>query len=233
MQVELRAPRDLIGFARYEGYLRLFYGETWPYGALDQRLRGLDGDAERIQFALALLAHGRPARARTLLAGMTDAPSGLAPELAAARALLAPGSAPPASLEPLTLGVPVTAELGHALRELTALIQAAYASGEHARAMALFERLPAAVRVTSGPGLRVLYGLVGAQVAGGDKRKLKSAAAEIETVIRRDPSYVALHPELYAQLAHVQYAGQAFDRAVRNMLAYARLAERKPADSVP
>ena len=30
MLIELRAPSDLIGFSRYEGYLSVFYGQDWP-----------------------------------------------------------------------------------------------------------------------------------------------------------------------------------------------------------
>jgi hypothetical protein len=223
MLVELRAPRDLIGFARYEGYLRLFYGSTWPYGDLSKRLQGLDTERERIAFALALLAHGRPSRASALLEGLSLAPQGLAPELAAARALLGQVPGPKPALEPVVLGVPLDPGVKQRFMEITQLIMRAVEAGDYPRAMSLYSALPVPLRSLSGPGFRVLYGLVSARVARGDKRKLKTAAAEIEAVMRRDATYTALHPELYFLLAQIQYEAQGFDRAVRNMLAYARL----------
>jgi spermidine synthase len=227
MLVELRAPRDLIGFARYEGYLRLFYGPTWPYGDVS-RAAGLDGDGERIAFALALLAHGRPSRAAALLEGLTLAPSGLAPELAAARALLGQVPAPRPALDPVMLGVPLDPGVKQRFMEMTRLIVSAVEAEDYPRAMSLYSALPAPLRSLSGPGFRVLYGLVSARTAGGDKRKLKTAAAEIEAVMRRDSAYLALHPELYFLLAQIQYEAQGFDRAVRNMLAYARITAPAP-----
>ena len=63
-RIELAAPRDLIGFERYKGYLETIYAASWPYGRLVGRAcghrhgRGRRASATR-ELALALLAHGR------------------------------------------------------------------------------------------------------------------------------------------------------------------------------
>ena len=70
--IEFAAPRDLIGFERYKGYLQTIYADTWPYGSLAGRVRGFTpppaAAEEHAELALALLAHGRAREASRLLA---------------------------------------------------------------------------------------------------------------------------------------------------------------------
>src|SRR5262249_14421830 len=96
-RIELAAPRDLIGFERYKGYLQTIYSPGWPYGRLDGRLRGFGSGAQASERygerAMALLAHGRKREAAEWSARSTAA--GPSPSQArAAEMVIALGSHP-------------------------------------------------------------------------------------------------------------------------------------------
>ncbi len=224
MWIELRAPADLIGFSRYEGYLSTFYGPEWPYGELLGRVRGLDTEPERAALALSLMAHGRKPRALAMARALDPAADN---EVRTARRtielLLEDGHEPAVSFEPPMPGPQMTramrARFDAAARELTELTRA----GHYARALSVMESLPAPLRVMSGPGFRFLYGYLLYEAAGDDRALLKSAIEQLEDSIRRDEVYTRAHPELYYFLARAQAAASSFDKAVRNMRTYVEL----------
>ncbi|MSP61100.1 MAG: hypothetical protein EXR72_12295 [Myxococcales bacterium] len=61
--IEFSAPRDLLGYMRYDPYLARVYGSDWPYGHFDAYLTGLGEGAERGKsegrIAESLIAHGK------------------------------------------------------------------------------------------------------------------------------------------------------------------------------
>jgi spermidine synthase len=60
--IEFAAPRDLLGFARFDPYLAKVYGPEWPYGRLLGLLHGLDTPgtpAAHGHLSRSLLAHGK------------------------------------------------------------------------------------------------------------------------------------------------------------------------------
>lgn len=61
--IEFAAPRDLLGYLRYDTYLARVYGATWPYGHLEAHLQGLGTGRERglaeARIAETLIAHGK------------------------------------------------------------------------------------------------------------------------------------------------------------------------------
>jgi spermidine synthase len=68
--IELRAPRDLIGNAKFRGHsAAVFYSDEWPYGRLPPGpLPGLGNDARaHADLAISLLAHGRKKEAKTII----------------------------------------------------------------------------------------------------------------------------------------------------------------------
>lgn len=60
--IEFSAPRDLLGYAKFDPYLAKVYGPQWPYGRLSEILRGHEG-ADRADVAAelsrSLLKHGK------------------------------------------------------------------------------------------------------------------------------------------------------------------------------
>ncbi|HEY0705160.1 MAG TPA: fused MFS/spermidine synthase [Polyangia bacterium] len=88
-RIEFAAPRDLLGYARYDSYLARVYGPLWPYGRLTPFVRGYDGaDAahKRGQLSRSLLLHGKTREAGLWAA--RAAAAGADPAVDHARALL-------------------------------------------------------------------------------------------------------------------------------------------------
>jgi spermidine synthase len=223
MLIELRAPADLIGFARYEGYLSLFYGPDWPYGGLDGRLAGVDTELDRARLALSLLAHGRKRNARPFVAGLT---ASTRPEVQLASQtaglLLDQLPAPEAALEPPSPSLFLEPRVRAAFDQAARRAAEQYARGEYKAGLASMNGIPELLRRLSGPGFRFLHGLLLYRGADGDRDTLKRAVAELEDLIRKDELYARAHPELYYFLAKAQDAAASFDKAVRNMRVFAQ-----------
>jgi hypothetical protein len=234
MLIELRAPSDLIGFSRYQGYLSLFYAADWPYARTFGRMRGVDSELARARYALALLAQGRKEHARPFVAALprdASAAAGAEPlaeaaEIESARLtaenLLSLLPAPPLELEPPTPGPYLAPEARRRFEAAVARAEALTAKGAHKAALQTLQGpdVPELLRHLSGPGFHFRYGLALYHAADGDRPQLKRAAAELEDLIRKDELYTRVHPELYYYLAKAQDSAASFDKAVRNMRAY-------------
>ncbi len=223
MLIELRAPADLIGFSRYEGYLGVFYGDEWPYAQLTTSLKGIDTDASRVALSLSLLAHGRKRDAGIYLSQVTepDMSLELTRDIRAAKWLLDELEEPNFELEPPMPSPQLGAAARHTFDLSCTEIERALAADNPALALAIFERLPPLLRTLSGPSFRFLYALVLYRAAGRDRALLKEAIAELEDLIRKDETYTDAHPELYYFLAKAQDRVASYDKAVRNMRAFA------------
>ncbi len=60
--IEFAAPRDLLGYAKFDPYLAKVYGPMWPYGRLTGLVAGYDGADRAVamaRLARSLLAHGK------------------------------------------------------------------------------------------------------------------------------------------------------------------------------
>ena len=87
--IEFAAPRDLLGYAKFDPYLAKIYGPMWPYGRLSELVAGYDGPDREVamaRLARSLLAHGK-AREAHLWQRRAEA-AGSGPEVAHARLLL-------------------------------------------------------------------------------------------------------------------------------------------------
>ena len=62
-RIEFAAPRDLLGYAKFEPYRANVYGPMWPYGRLTELVRGYGDGPEKSSrcgaLARSLLAHGK------------------------------------------------------------------------------------------------------------------------------------------------------------------------------
>jgi hypothetical protein len=222
MLIELRAPNDLIGFARYAGYLQLFYGESWPYGELSGRLTGLERPGERARMVFSLLSHGRYAQARRMLTADRDAAAD--PLLnRASRLLLGLSPGPVPQFDPPAPGPGLSQATRQDLARSVAAAHEALARRDEDTARKQLERIAAPLRRLCGPGLRFLYGDLLRRTADGDPSRERAAIDELEALLRDEPEYAVKRPETLFSLAQVLVDGSSFDRAARTMLRYAEL----------
>jgi predicted membrane-bound spermidine synthase len=229
-RIEFAAPRDLIGFERYKGYLQTIYADTWPYGGLSGLLTGLRPEPEPraddyAELALALLAHGRRHEASRML----DAAAALAttPRLVFARAMFeALGTAP--DVDPRLREPPVDPAIGEQpnrrLLDGYAEVRDALAHGDAKRAKSAVEAIPSSLVRHAGPEMQYLraYTLYRA----GD---FDLAIGDLEGLARSEPAFVLDRPELYFFLARSHGALQHFDKAVRSARVYVEAETRAEA----
>ncbi len=224
-RIELSAPRDLIGFERYKGYLQTMYAPNWPYARIAPRLTGFgtgDEAAENdAQQALALLAHGRKSQSSLLLTAATQAGNG--PSLQLTRAihdgLLGVQDEPGCSFAAEAVPADAPQKLREPLRTAWAAVQAALARHSYKQALAALERVPEHLRRDLGADWALAEGFVLYKVDDSE-----TAIELLEGVVRSEPAFAAAHPELYYFLARSHDALMHFDKAVRNMRAYVEAA---------
>jgi spermidine synthase/MFS family permease/tetratricopeptide (TPR) repeat protein len=220
-RIEFAAPRDLIGFERYKGYLQTIYAESWPYGRLRGQVsgfsQGADASQSHAELAMALLAHGRKREAGDAL--QQAAAFGPSQGLALGHAMLAAMS--PGAHEP-ELGLrepPIDPAIGaHAdqrIRSGYREVQDWLARGDAARAKAAMQSIPSSLVRYAGPAMRYLRGYV--LYRAGD---FDMAVGELEAVARTEPGFTLEHPELYFFLGRSHDALLHFDKAVRSIRVY-------------
>ena len=220
-RIELAAPRDLIGFEKYKGYLETMYSASWPYGRLGGRLVGFGTGAEASEsyatLALALLTHGRKVELPELL--RTAREHGETPELELAERVYAAlsGHSPPPDLH---IDQDPTPELGDPrarklLGQVWASMQAQLEQRRYAAALAQLEALPSHLRATAGPTYRLFEAYVRYMASDAD-----GAIELFEELLRKHEAFARENLPLYYYLARAHDAEQHFDKAVRNMRAY-------------
>ncbi|MDB4988364.1 MAG: hypothetical protein JWN04_3542 [Myxococcaceae bacterium] len=225
MLIELRAPSDLIGFKRYEGYLELFYGASWPYGDFSKRLAHVEDDRARLRLALSLLAHGRKERARFYRAQTREVPTDRTGQIdqRAVDLLLGIVPEPVVTFEPAAPGMPMTAPLRAGFERTVHEAEQAFERADYRAAAQTLEGIPAPLRALSGPSLRFRFALAVYRSADRDHVRIKLATAQLEELIVRDEAFSAAHPELYYFLARALEASRSYGKAARTMQRYAAL----------
>ncbi len=224
--IEFGAPRDLIGFQRYEGYLVNIYSNDWPYGRMLGHVRGFgEGDVAArnyAELAMSLIAHGRKDEAADVLDRAES--SGHAAETAVAARVLAFLSSttgePRIAIEPPVPGPQMDEATASRLIEGFELVRASVDQGSHAAALAAMEELPSPLRMHSGPALRFLYGYLLYKAADDMPSRYSEAVDELEDLVRSEEEYVRRHPEVYYFLARAHDGDFNFDKALRNMRLY-------------
>lgn len=230
-RIEFAAPRDLIGFERYRGYLQTLYAPDWPYGRLVDRLRGMGSGVQGAdaygELAISLLAHGRKREAEAVIARGGELGTG--PGLDRARALYevlgpAPGE-PRLRMAPFTPDPGVSARANQRIQASQAEIADWLARGEVARAKRVLDGMPASLIRQAGPELRYVRAYL--LYHTGDHA---SAVGELEALARTEAGFVQEHPGVYFYLARSHDALQHFDKAVRAGRAYVEASTRAAAD---
>jgi spermidine synthase len=226
--IELAAPRDLLGYARYDPYLAKVYGQQWPYGRLAEVVSGYDGpDRGQQSAALArrLLAHGKIREAE--LWARRAAKAGESAEAAHARLLLdlvatredrdpeiplAPEGDLAAPVAPPHASPALVDQITRQYAEAVALV-AAY---KYASAFKVLEQWPDSVWGKLGPDLALLWGFL------DYKTEFYADAIDELEPLAGDESYVARRPATLYYLGRAYFASGNHGRAVTALERYLR-----------
>ncbi|HVR63250.1 MAG TPA: hypothetical protein VMU50_15210, partial [Polyangia bacterium] len=238
-RIEFGAPRDLLGYARFDPYLAKVYGPLWPYGRLTEVVAGLDGPgvdraAEAGRLARSLLGHGKAREAELWARRAEAARSPAAPEAAHARLLLdlvatrldrdpeiplAPGDTlqppvvPPAlrGAEP-ALAARVAAEYGD--------VVAAVGARRYATAYKILEKWPdpppGAGPAPLGADFALLSGFL------DYKAEFYADAVEELKPLGDNAAFVARRPEVLYYLGRSYYANASYGKAQDALERYVR-----------
>ncbi|HVU52904.1 MAG TPA: fused MFS/spermidine synthase, partial [Polyangia bacterium] len=229
--IEFTAPRDLLGYAKFDPYLAKVYGPMWPYGRLSELVRGFDGpgrgpDCGRL--GRSLLAHGK-AREAELWTRRAEA-AGDSPEARQARLLLrlvstrmdrdpeiplAPGEtlAPPAVPPKLAAAHPeYVARVADEYRDVLAEVGAR----RYATAYKILDKWPEPLWAGLGQDFALLSGFL------DYKAEFYADAVDTLKPLADDAAYVARRPEVLYYLGRAHYASAAYGKAVDALERYVR-----------
>ncbi|HEY2729986.1 MAG TPA: fused MFS/spermidine synthase [Polyangia bacterium] len=221
--IEFTAPRDLLGYAKFDPYLAKVYGPMWPYGRLTELVSGYDGPARSAncgRLGRSLLAHGK-AREAELWTRRAEA-AGDTPEARHARLLLRLVSTrmdrdPEIPLAPgETLAPPVVpAKIAAAHPEYVARVAEEYrdvladlGARRYATAYKLLDKWPEPLWTGLGQDFALLSGFL------DYKAEFYADAVETLKALADDARYVARRPEVLYYLGRAHYASAAYGKAV-------------------
>jgi spermidine synthase len=230
-RIEFSAPRDLLGYAKFDPYLAKVYGPLWPYGRLSQVVLGYDGpdrSAQRGRLARSLLAHGKSREAELWTRRAEEA--GNAPEAQHARLLLdlvstrldrdpeiplAPDGdlAPPVVPPKLAATTPaLAAQVAAEYPEVLAAVEAR----RYATAYKILEKWPEPLWSGLGKDFTLLSGFLDYKA-----EFYTDAIAELKG-LADDSAFVARRPELLYYLGRSYYANANYVKAVDALERYIR-----------
>jgi predicted membrane-bound spermidine synthase len=202
-RIEFGAPRDLIGFERYEGYLTTVYSAEWPFGRVADSIENFGEGDERArnlaELAMSLIGHGRYEVAADFIEQSQHA--GRARETAVALEilthLLTNEHEPAIRIEAPVCGP----EMDHDTCELLQVgfeeVRAAVDRGQYGAALQAMEEIPSPLRLHSGPAMRFLYGYLLFKAAEGSFSQYRAAAETLEDLTRTEETFCTTHPEVH------------------------------------
>ena len=225
--IEFGAPRDLLGYHRYDSSVVRVYGASWPYGHVHGLLERQPDGAAAARLARALLAHGKQREAavyveRAARTGATDE----AHRLKLMLGLLRPrdGDDPEAPLAPGGLDPP---KLKKSLRPEQVLertrqyeeVERELRTRTWATGLKILRGWPEE-EVVADPDLRLLFAFLLYKV------QFHLAAVDHFKALAADPAYAARRPALRYYLGRIDYGAGDYYRALGHLEAYIAAAPR-------
>jgi len=222
-RIEFSAPRDLLGYAKFDPYLAKVYGPLWPYGRLTEVVAGYDGPDRGPRAGLlarSLLAHGK-SREAELWTRRAEA-AGDSPEAHHARLLLrlvstrldrdpeiplAPGEELAAPVVPAKLAAQHPEYVDLVATQYRDVV-AEYRARRYATAYKILDKWPEALWTGLGKDFALLSGFL------DYKAEIYADAVDELKVLADDASYVARRPETLYYLGRAHYANAAYTKAV-------------------
>jgi spermidine synthase len=224
-RIEFTAPRDMLGYAKFDPYLAKVYGPLWPYGRLSEIVAGYeppDRGAKCGRLARSLLAHGK-AREAELWARRAEAEA-TTPEARHARLLLDLVSTrldrdpeialAPAPEDPLAPPVvpPKVAAAQPAMVERAASeypqIVAAVAARRYATAYEILNKWPEPLWTGLGKDFAMLSGFL------EYKAEFYNDAVDDLRPLSEDAAFIARRPETLYYLGRAYYANASYVKAI-------------------
>jgi spermidine synthase len=220
--IEFSAPRDLLGYAKFDPYLAKVYGPLWPYGHLSGVVTGYDGDGPTKSancglLARSLLAHGK-AREAELWTRRAEA-AGDTPESRHARLLLKLVSTrldrdpeiplgDDEGLAPPVAGPKKPAKDAALMAEQYPDVLAAFEATRYATAYKILEKWPESLWTGLGSDFSLLEGFLDYKA-----EEYIDAVEELKP-LAADPAFAARRPELFYYLGRAHYANASYTKAV-------------------
>ena len=231
-RIEFSAPRDLLGYARFEPYRANVYGPMWPYGRLSELVRGYGDGPDKSsrcgRLARSLLAHGK-AREAELWTRRAEA-AGDSPDAKHARLLLKLVStrldrdpeiplAPGEELDPPVVpGYLAGTHPEHVakVKEQYPEVLAHYHARRYVTGYKVLEAWPEDLWAGLGKDFSLLTGFL------DYKAEIYAEAIDELKALADDAAYVARRPEVLYYLGRSHYAAAQFTKAVDALERYIR-----------
>jgi spermidine synthase len=208
--IEFGAPRDLLGYSRYDRYLVRVYGEDWPYGHIDRDLIGFSSGADYGRLAESLLAHGKVHQALHFI----DRAGPLGTEARRLAELLANDPGLPTDLEPPRFPTTLPpAELERYAREY-AQVERLARVGAFEEARKIIRKWPEEVGDQSGLDWSLQYAYICWRAERYDD------ALALLDAVEQDAAYQARRPAALYLLGRAYYAVASYAKGVQLLRRY-------------
>ncbi|MDJ0762285.1 MAG: spermidine synthase [Myxococcota bacterium] len=235
--IEFAAPRDLISFSRFAGYLATIYTDEWSYGRLIQVVEGFGTGVSRArnlaEQAVSLLANGRKRQAAAFLKEAaqlaSDEPS---VQLTARMANLLEGKegAPLPLFDPPSPSLSMTEDQIADLRDKVADVLKSVNARAYRDALERFQRIPEHLWRPGGAQMLLLKGYLHYLNADPeDTDECKDAIHVLSQIVREYEAFASDHPEIYFYLALCHDNALHFDKAVKNIRTYVTAMDKQEA----